>query len=62
MVTAVRKLYDGPVDFEVDGMVWNITKDGIRTRVAMLNSQPFPAPSVAERQQAVPGSLVARLK
>jgi ribonuclease Z len=55
MVTAVRKLYDGPVDFAVDGMVWNITKDDIRTRVAMLNSQPFPPPSVAERQQAAPG-------
>ena len=55
MVTAVRKLYDGPVDFAVDGMVWNITKDNIRTRVAMLNSQPFPPPSVVERQQAAPG-------
>ena len=55
MVTAVRKLYDGPVDFAVDGMVWNVTKDGIRTRVAMLNSQPFPPPSVVERQQSAPG-------
>jgi ribonuclease Z len=55
MVTAVREIYDGPVDFAVDGMVWNITKDGIRTRVAMLNSQPFPPPSVNERQQAAPG-------
>ena len=43
VVTAVRKVYDGPVDFAVDGMVWNVTKDGVRTRVAMLNSQPFPA-------------------
>jgi ribonuclease Z len=55
MVTAVREIYNGPVDFAVDGMVWNITKDGIRTRVAMLNSQPFPPPSVNERQQAAPG-------
>ncbi len=55
MVTAVRKLYDGPVDFAVDGMVWNITKDGIRTRVAMLNTQPFPPPSVTARQQEAPG-------
>ena len=55
MVTAVRKIYDGPVDFAVDGMVWNITKDGVRTRVAMLNSQPFPPPSLVERQQAAPG-------
>ena len=55
VVTAVRKTYDGPVDFAVDGMVWNITKEDIRTRVAMLNSQPFPPPSVTPRQQAAPG-------
>lgn len=58
VVTEVRKTYDGPVDFAVDGMVWNITKDDIRTRVAMLNSQPFPPPSVTERQQAAPGGEV----
>jgi ribonuclease Z len=55
VVTAVRQTYDGPVDFAVDGMVWNITKDEIRTRVAMLNTQPFPPPSVTPRQQAAPG-------
>lgn len=55
VVTEVRKCYEGPVDFAVDGMVWNVTKDGVRTRVAMLNSQPFPPPSVTERQQAAPG-------
>jgi len=55
VVTAVRKTYGGPVDFAVDGRVWNITKDEINTRVAMLNSQPFPPPSVTPRQQAAPG-------
>ena len=55
VVTAVRRVYDGPVDFAVDGMVWNVTKDGVRTRVAMMNSQPFPPPSVTPRQQAAPG-------
>ena len=54
-MTAVRKVYDGPVDFAVDGMVWNVTKEGVRTRVAMLNSQPYPPPSVAARQQEAPG-------
>ena len=52
VVTEVRRSYDGPVDFAADGMVWNITKDDIRVRMAMLNSQPFPPPSVTERQQA----------
>lgn len=55
VVTAVRETYDGPVDFAVDGMVWNITKEGVRTRVAMLNTQPYPPPSVSDRQQAAPG-------
>ena len=55
VVTEVRKVYDGPVDFAVDGMVWNITEEGVRTRVAMMNSQPFPPPSVTARQQAAPG-------
>ena len=55
VVTAVRQTYDGPVDFAVDGMVWNITRDEIRTRVAMLNTQAFPPPSVTPRQQAAPG-------
>lgn len=55
VVTAVRKTYGEPVDFAVDGMVWNITEDSIRTRVAVLNPQPYPPPSVVERQQAAPG-------
>jgi len=55
VVTEVRRVYDGPVDFAVDGMVWNVTQEGVRTRVAMLNSQPFPPPSVTAREQAAPG-------
>jgi ribonuclease Z len=58
VVSAVRQTYAGPVDFAVDGMTWNITKDGVRTRVAMLNSQPYPPPSVVERVQASPGGEV----
>jgi len=55
VVTEVRKFYDGPVDFAVDGMVWNVTKDGVRTRVSAFNPQPYPPPSVSDRQQAAPG-------
>lgn len=39
----------------VDGMTWNVTEEGVRTRVAVLNSQPYPPPSVAARQQEAPG-------
>jgi len=55
VVTAVRQYYDGPVDFATDGMVWNVTKEGIRTRMAVINSQPFPPPSVTARQKEAPG-------
>jgi len=55
VVDAVRQTYAGPVDYAVDGMVWNVTKEGVRTRVAMMNSQPFPPPSVVARQQAAAG-------
>ena len=55
VVEAVNRVYDGPVDYAVDGMVWNITKDGIRTRMSMRNKHPFPPPSVTPRQQAAPG-------
>ena len=55
VVTAVRQVYDGPVDFAVDGMVWNITGEGVRTRVSVLNTQPYPPPSVTARQPAAPG-------
>jgi len=36
-------------------MVWNITDKGLRTRMAMMNSQPFPPPSVTASQQLAPG-------
>ena len=55
VVSAVRELYDGPVDFAVDGMTWNITKEGVRTRVAIMNTQPYPPPSVVDRQQDAEG-------
>ena len=31
------------------------TKEGVRTRVAVPNPQPYPPPSVSPRQQAAPG-------
>ena len=39
----------------VEGSTWNITKEGVRTGVAVMNSQPYPSPSVVERQQEAPG-------
>jgi ribonuclease Z len=32
---AVEQIYDGPVDYAEDFMVWNVTKEGVRTRMAI---------------------------
>ncbi len=31
----IRETYDGPVSMATDMMVWNITKDGVRERMAV---------------------------
>lgn len=49
----IRKTYDGPLDLAQDFMVWNVTKDGIRTRMAVPNEDAYPAP-VQRRKQPVP--------
>ena len=46
----VEKLYDGPVDYAQDFMVWNITKEGVRTRMAVANREAFPTPSLVEKE------------
>jgi ribonuclease Z len=41
---AIRETYDGPLDLATDFMVWNVTKDEIRTRMAVVNHESFAAP------------------
>ena len=49
VMAAVEQTYDGPVDYAQDFMVWNITKDGVRTRMAVPNRESFPTPPLAEK-------------
>ena len=49
VMAAVEQVYDGPVDYAQDFMVWNITKDGVRTRMAVPNRESFPTPPLAEK-------------
>ena len=44
VLQAVRETYDGPLDLAVDFMTWNVTKDEIRTRMAVPNEESFAAP------------------
>ena len=51
----IRKTYGGPLDLATDFMVWNVTKDGIRTRMAVPNHEGYPAP--AQRPKQPPDSM-----
>lgn len=57
----IKKTYDDPVDFAVDYMVWNVTKDDIRVRMASVNEEAWPParPNSSippDRSTAIPNS------
>jgi ribonuclease Z len=55
MIDAVKQTYDGPVDFAQDFMVWNVTKEGVRTRMAVVNPESYPVPPLHEKEIAAGG-------
>ena len=46
----VRTTYDGPLSLSIDYMVWNITKDDIRVRMAVIDEDVWPPPATEEPQ------------
>lgn len=50
VVKTVKQFYEGPVDYAHDFMVWNVTKDGVRTRMAVPNPESYPTPSLHEKK------------
>ncbi|MGI9373433.1 MAG: guanitoxin biosynthesis MBL fold metallo-hydrolase GntH [Hyphomicrobiales bacterium] len=52
--SAIRETYDGPLDLAQDFMTWNVTKDNIRTRMAIPNEEGYPAP--VQRKKQAPDS------
>jgi ribonuclease Z len=50
MMKAVESVYDGPVDYAQDFMVWNVTKEGTRTRMVLPNPEGFPSPPLHEKK------------
>ena len=46
---AVEQIYDGPVDYAQDFMVWNATKEGVRTRMAVVNPEAYPPQPLKEK-------------
>ena len=53
MMKSVQSVYDGPVDYAQDFMVWNVTKEGTRTRMVLPNPEGFPSPPLHEKKMTV---------
>ncbi|HJN07325.1 MAG TPA: hypothetical protein QF564_01435 [Pirellulaceae bacterium] len=54
----VRTTYDGPLSLAEDYMVWNITKDEIRVRMAIVDEDVWPPPATEKPQLPDPSDRV----
>ena len=54
----IRSTYDGPLALAVDLMVFNVTKDDIKVRMAVLDEEAWPLPSITETLPADPKDRV----
>ena len=43
----IRKTYDGPLSLADDFMVWNVTKDDIRVRMAVVEEETWSPPAAS---------------
>ena len=57
VLAAIRETYDGPLDLAEDFMVWNVTKQGIRTRMGIPNHDAYPP--APQRIKQPPDSMKA---
>jgi ribonuclease Z len=46
IMSEIRQTYDGPVELATDYMVFNVTKDDIRVRMAAIDEAIWPQPSI----------------
>jgi ribonuclease Z len=49
VLKAVRSTYDGPLALATDYMVFNVTKDDIRVRMAVVDEDIWPQPAVGKK-------------
>ena len=54
----IRKTYDGPLSLAEDHMVWNVTKDKITERVALVNEHTWNPPLVSSAVPPDPNDRV----
>jgi len=50
ILAGIRTTYDGPLSLAQDYMVWNITKDDIRTRMMIVDEDVWPPPATEKPQ------------
>ena len=54
----LRSTYDGPVVLSTDYMVFNVTQEDIRVRMAVVDEDIWPLPSITEKLPADPADRV----
>jgi ribonuclease Z len=50
MIDAIELYYTGPIDYAQDFMVWNVTPEGVNTRMALVNREGFPPKPIHEKK------------
>ncbi len=58
IMSEIRQTYDGPVELASDYMVFNVTKDDIRVRMAAIDEDIWPQPSIYPKESADPKERV----
>ena len=58
VLDGIRETYDGPLAVSVDYMVFNVTKDDIKVRMAAIDEDIWPEPSITEKLPADPNDRV----
>jgi ribonuclease Z len=54
----IRSTYDGPLSLSIDYMVWNITRDDIRVRMAIVDEDVWPPPATDTPQLPDPSKRI----
>ena len=57
-MSEIRQTYDGPVELAADYMVFNVTKEDIRVRMAVIDEDIWPLPSITKTLPADPKDRV----
>jgi ribonuclease Z len=52
---SIRRTYDGPLSIATDLMVWNVSKDAIKERMAVVTRNAWAVPGTAKQPPPKPG-------